>query len=276
MCSSKTGAQTEVAMCLPDSLLSAGEHKEAYMEFEYIIFNNTDIEVQNKALVGKAEALKRLGEYAKAQITLERFNYMFADDSLHFYVRMQTALCAYLASNFRDAESQLLQMDFYLNNEEYSIRSYLLRILVLNELQEYDKARETAETYCNYLISQELCDEEFKASILNLYSKKNIPRMKKVNKAVLLSTFVPGLGQLYAGYPLEAMLSSFFTLGSISLAGFAFYNKYWISGYFAGLGLFQKFYFGGQNRVEFLVEKKNYVKHKKFNERIKNSLIKLL
>lgn len=73
-----------------------------------------------------------------------------------------------------------------------------------------------------------------------------------------MSTFLPGLGQMYAGYPLEGIFNLGLQSTCLGLGLYSAYYKYYLTGYFEGFALFPKFYFGGTIRTEYLVEKKNY------------------
>jgi len=267
--STESYGQEASAFHKADSLLQSGKFRDAGLEYEYIVFRDSSWIVKNRALMGKAEALKQMGSFDKAQRSLERINFEVMDDSLQFIVRMQTALCAYLAGNFKDAESQLLQIDYYLGDSIYYKKSLPMRILVFNELRDYANAQRCVMEFSNLMVQHHPGTEEINNEFELLYSRRNVPKIKKPETAQLLSTFVPGLGQLYAGYPGEAVLSGLFTAGSLAMAGVAFYFKYWITGYFVGLGLFQKFYFGGQTRVKYLAEKRNYVNCNEFNNKVK-------
>jgi len=52
-------------------------------------------------------------------------------------------------------------------------------------------------------------------------------------------------------------------------------HAYYLTGYVAGAGLFQKFYFGGQTRAEFLAKRHNYEVSSRFNQRIREFVLQL-
>lgn len=252
-----------------------GALKDAYIVYERIAFESDDLLIKNKALLGKALVLKKKGDYLKAQRSLERINYSVFNDSLHFISRYETALCAYLEGNFYDAISQFEQLYFYSQDSALIIKTLPLQILVYNELQNWDHAWELLVLYSEKkaLIdsSQMLLNE-----LITFYNKKNIPRLKNVNRAQLMSSFLPGSGQIYAGYVGEGLLNFTFIVATLGVAGYSFYLKYYFTGYFAGLALFQKFYLGSSKRVEYLVEKRNYINTRNFNEEVKMKLLKVV
>lgn len=258
-----------------DSLFESGKFNSAYIEYERISYQSSDNELMALAHLRQAKALKQLNEFEKAQRNLERVSFYGLNDSLHYAVRYETALCAYLASNFTDAESQFVQMQFYLNNSKYIKHTTLLEVLTFNELIKWDTAQNIAQEYIKDLNLNSNSTDSLLLTINRLYAKKEIPKIKSVKKAKTLSTFIPGLGQIYAGYPIEGIFNFALQASSLGIGGVAIWYKYYLTGYFGGFALFQKFYFGGTTRTEYLVRKKNYQNIRNFNDNIKDKLIKL-
>ena len=257
-----------------DSLFELGQFKNAYIEYERISYQSNDNVLKAFTHLRQANSLKQINEFQKAQRNLERVSFHGLNDSLHYAIRCETALCAYLASNFKDAESQFIQIKYYLKNTDYANKTTLLEVLTYNELQKWDTARFIAQNYIKSLNYSSSSVDSLSDIISNLYGKKEIPKIKSVDKARLMSTFLPGLGQMYAGYPLEAAFNLGLHLASLSVGVAAIYYKYYLTGYFCGFALLQKFYFGGTTRTAYLVEKKNFQKTRKFNDNVKQNLMR--
>jgi hypothetical protein len=83
---------------------------------------------------------------------------------------------------------------------------------------------------------------------------------------------LPGVGQLYAGYFWEGALNVTLQLAGLGFTGLCIWQKYYFTGAFVGFSIFQKFYGGGINRTQFLVEKRNHIKIRTFNDEIKKYL----
>ncbi|MBL6963599.1 MAG: hypothetical protein ISR55_07240 [Bacteroidetes bacterium] len=257
------------------ALEDAGALTDAYIFYERIAFEANDPLLVNMALMSKAAVLKRKGEYLKAQRSLERLNYAVLNDSMHFHARYETALCAYLSANYYDAISQFEQLNFYLHDSNLIIQTIPLQVLVYNEIQNWKHAKELLLIYksnTRLSVAESLATDE----LISFYNKKHIPKLKKVKTAQWMSAFLPGAGQIYAGNIGEGLLNFTFTFASLGIAGIAFYYKYFFTGYFAGLALFQKFYFGSNKRVEYLVNKRNYLNTRAFNDEVKKQLIIIL
>jgi TM2 domain-containing membrane protein YozV len=194
-------------------------------------------------------------------------------DSLLIRIHYQSALCAYLAGEFSLAESEL-KLLVNMNPDPVALQqAILLKILVLNERNDYKTAASLLTDYINGLgLSREATDSLTNAAKL-VYRHKNLPRIVKPQRAGILSVFIPGLGHAYAGYPGEGLISLAVNLSSIGIMVLGGLNAYYITGYVAGAGLFQKFYFGGQTRAEYLARRHNYLKSHEFNMKAKSFLL---
>ncbi len=109
-------------------------------------------------------------------------------------------------------------------------------------------------------------------SATKLYSKKNIPKLKNEMFQFWIS-FIPGTGIMYAGKPLEGAVNFLLNATCLSLGVLGIINGYYITGYFGGSLVMEKFYFGGRRRGEYLLEKHNKQKAQQFNDRAKEMLL---
>jgi len=111
--------------------------------------------------------------------------------------------------------------------------------------------------------------------ISEIYHAGDYPKFKKLKKAQTLSTFLPGAGQLYAGYLGEGLTNVSLQLAALAFTGYAFLSHYYLTAFIVGYGIFSKFYIGGINRLEYLVNKKNYELLRGYNHRLKEEIIDL-
>jgi TM2 domain-containing membrane protein YozV len=81
--------------------------------------------------------------------------------------------------------------------------------------------------------------------------------IKSAKKALNLSTFIPGAGQVYAGYPGKGLINASSQLLSLGVTGIMVYHNLYISGFIIGLGMFQSFYFGGIKQAAYLANQFN-------------------
>jgi len=268
-------AQNDSAFMYFNQLIMSGDTNEALVELERIIYVNEDNSAQ--AIFNKGILYKQQQEFILAQKCFERVNFETLTDSQHYQFRYQAALMAYLAGNYSDAEAQILQIKYYLHDSSFYYQIIPLYALNLIEMQRWDESKALLQNYIVFSYSNTKSEKKDSLfAVLNqIYNKKNIPKLLKVKKAQVMSAILPGLGQLYAGYFLESLANFSFSLSSLALGGYAFYKKYYFTGYFVGLGLFQKFYFGGQKRTEILVIKRNELKTRIFNNQVKSFILSI-
>ncbi len=251
-----------------------GNYSYAALEYEREIFKAENSAQRNKFLLAKVESLKRAANYELAFETIDRIPLMGLPDSVVHTVLYQKILCAYLAEKFTLAESYLLQA--MKSNKplerDYYLQINLLRILVLNELQRWDEAksvlvniRDSIDNGVNSLIVDELIEQ---------YNPKLLPRIKK-EKTLFWLSFIPGAGMAYAGKPLEGVLNFGINASALAFGVYQIYYGYYLTGYFGGAIILQKFYFGGRKRGEYLLEERNYKASRKYNDLIKSYVIQI-
>jgi TM2 domain-containing membrane protein YozV len=124
-----------------------------------------------------------------------------------------------------------------------------------------------AVTYYNNLVPLMEQTEISKHHLLN--KKLYKPRLKNTKLAVVFSAIIPGLGQLYAGYPRESANSFILNGTLITGAVLTSLNYTWIDGTLAFAGWIPRYYIGGINRAIILTKQKNEQKKEYlFQERI--------
>jgi hypothetical protein len=103
--------------------------------------------------------------------------------------------------------------------------------------------------------------------------RSNYPKLKDKDKAIKWATFLPGSGHIYAGYTGEGIMNLTLQAASLGFIGYHIYISHFVSAFTIGSGMFQHFYFGGINRVQFLVDKRNYINNRKFNDPVKDLVV---
>ena len=258
-----------------DSLFRIGNFYPAAVEYErnaFLSVNNSDRAI---SLLKKAECYKQLNNYSEAEKTTERIIYTNLSDTLLAEARYQSALCSYLAGDFSNAESHLLQMHSFMKDSSLTKNSLPLYALVLNELQRWDEAKEKTLKAINLSEINSAQKDSLRKNVNALYVPQNYPRLKKLLKAQKMSAFLPGLGQLYAGYFWEGTASAFLNVASLGLSGYFIYETLYFTAVTAGTSVVSKFYLGGTNRLEYLVAKKNYKLLRNYNNQLKMLIVKI-
>jgi hypothetical protein len=100
-------------------------------------------------------------------------------------------------------------------------------------------------------------EAEMQQMVNNLYSRRNLPRIRSIKKAENWSRFLPGSGQIYAGKTGEGIVNFLLNASILAFSAQQAYNGFYITGYLAGLGFFNKTYQGGIKRSGILASQKN-------------------
>ncbi|MFA6924849.1 MAG: hypothetical protein WC223_11425, partial [Bacteroidales bacterium] len=212
-----------------NSLFLAGKYRDASIEYEKIIFESNDNIVRASAYLGRARSMKQLNQFGKAAQCLERVDYASITDSLHYLIRYENALCSYLSGNFENAESQFIQMNYFLKDTLLIQKSFLLQILTYDELQKWNESKNIAYKYISSLKLSPESKDSLSKIINEIYEYRNIPKLRNPVKAKTLSYIFPGLGHIYAGYPLEGIVSITLQGAAVTIGFYAIYYKYYIT-----------------------------------------------
>lgn len=256
-----------------DSLYAAEQYFEASIEYERLIFKTADQADLNYLKYKKALCYKKLKEYDRALNTLQSIYFSNSKDSLYRFVSYEQSLCHYLNG---DPARALWKIDefFHRSRDTASFHFFMpIRILSLNDTKKWDEAK---QSFLQYIEIQEFETEKEEALenvVNNLYEEKNRPRMKSIKKAENWSRFIPGTGQIYAGRAGEGTVNFLINASVLTFAGFQVYNGFYITGYLAGLGFFNKTYHGGIKRAGVLASYKNQKLMNDFNRKINAEIL---
>jgi TM2 domain-containing membrane protein YozV len=151
-----------------------------------------------------------------------------------------------------------------------------LKIFCLNNAHRWDEAR---SCFQSYVALQEISPENktrLVEAFNQLYLPKRLPKIKKENTAENLSRFIPGAGQIYAGETTEGIINLTLNASVLAFAGYQIYHHYYITGYLAGLGLFNKTYHGGMKRAGVLASQYNKRTIARFNSEVMQMIGQIL
>jgi hypothetical protein len=256
---------------IADKLFEQKDYKNAALEYERIVYNSTSKQDQNQALFKKATSYKENNNYLKASQTLDRiqtFSLTPEQQETYYYEKM---LCYYLNEEFEKASSTI--EDMYLNIDSSKVTNTLLiQVFIYNELSRYQDAKIKAKQWVKTFEkgnkeNKKIIDERL---IDDIYA--NIPKQKSEKIGKILSYF-PGLGHLYAGYPIEGIACFVMNASIIAFGVYEAYNAYYLTAYLGGAGILSGTYFGGYARANYLIRKHNYKVTKAFNDKVRGILL---
>jgi len=159
-------------------------------------------------------------------------------------------LMHYLAGEPASGVSRYRQAHAQLDSSDLHRAVQLVLTLCYLDLQDWENA-ETSGQNCLSAPSEVIkaWHAFFKPDVL--------PRIRNPKTARIWSMIIPGAGQIYAGYPVQGLINTAIHLTLIGGAAFGFYQGCYFTAWLAGLGLLQKFYYGGVRRAEELCRIKN-------------------
>ncbi len=196
----------------------------------------TQIEAQAIQPIDFAESLQKIGSYDAAITEYKRHLYFSPEDNQVAEINRQIGLCYRSLGDWDNAiaiirkaidwqESDSLRSMYYLDLAVTNIAAGKysaaeLRLLRLSSSTPYPVVRKRAFfllmvtyvyqgkwDYCQNALDSGLAlweNNEVKAEIVSLLNDR-IGKDKSPSKAKWLSTFIPGLGQLYGGHPFQAL-----------------------------------------------------------------------
>ncbi|MBN2636967.1 MAG: hypothetical protein JXR61_11910 [Prolixibacteraceae bacterium] len=256
-----------------DHLYESGNYFEASIEYERQIFHAKSQDVVNLLKYKKALCYKKMGEYERSLEELQPIFFSNPADSLYQYVSYEQALCNFLKG---DAARALWKIDEYFHQSKDSASFYNflpIKILALNETMKWEEAK---LSFMQFIEIQNLSPEkqmEMEQIVNEIYSKKNLPKIKSEKKAENWSRFLPGSGQMYAGNVGEGVINFLINASVLTFAGIQAYNGFYITGYLGGLGFLNKTYHGGIKRAGVLATQKSKTEMSNFNQEINAVII---
>jgi tetratricopeptide (TPR) repeat protein len=247
---------------LGDSLNSLGDFQRAVVAYEYALFVGLGSTEPNPVFLKSAQCLKQIGKYSQAMSQLDRADLYNERDSMRFFLFYEYALNALLDNKPDIALSKMLEARHEFTDTSTFYLLLPLEILALNEMQQWKEAH---IKYLQFAKSNSITVDPY-AEILSF-------KMKSADKATALSYWLPGAGQMYAGYIWKGFVSSMLNIGLMGFSAWSFLNGYFYSGAFTGIALFYLSYNGGTRYAGELANQYNKRKVDTFNAKVKKLII---
>jgi tetratricopeptide (TPR) repeat protein len=246
-------------------VFSEGRFFEASIEFERVIFYENDSVRIAQCRYYKSLCYKGMEEYGRALEELKSIIAARVPDTLFIMIRYEEAFCEYMTNDVQKALGSIEEIKNKFNDNPGVSATIPLNILCLNACRRWD---ESLALWTSYIENSRLPDSEkdnYIQELTRLYSKKSIPKLYSQKKAILLSCFIPGSGQMYDRSVGEGLASLFLNAAFLGFGAWEFYTGYYFTGYFFGLRMSNRFYLGGIHRANDLAKSKNEEGIRKFN-----------
>ncbi len=243
------------AFSLADSLFRFADYFYAALEYERIFYTAGSQQLRTGANLCKAQALKQTGAYEKAKNDLRRSLPFLSDPNERYLVLYEFAFCAYMNGDYHEALSTLKQMAFFYEDNDLLEDVHMLTSMVLIQTEQWDALENQFAAWSASFTRDEA--QPLIARFNNLLAEGRRPVIKKADRARMLSTFLPGVGHMYAGETGKGLLNAFSQTASLGIAALLAWNGLYVSTFTIGLSLFQSFYFGGIKQAGGLTESRN-------------------
>lgn len=231
-----------------DSLYEVKEYLLAATLYEKVLFEYPNSKQKNQTYLKRIESLVNANKLESAAFEASSFFFM---DSVAKSIKYYEALSQYLSGNVLLANLAIQKYDNLPINSEFSDKNMLrLKAVVFSESKKFNELEElfNSKEFSAFFNSEQCL------LWLNEYKKL---KYKKPERAEWLSTFAPGLGQVYAGRFVEGTSSLLLNSAGLFFMGYNFWQTSYFTTFTVGSALLNKFYFGGRRRAHFLVEQRN-------------------
>jgi hypothetical protein len=260
-----------------DSNFKILDFEMAQLYYSRAAFDENNPNIQATILFKKAESLLLLNKIKQAFNVCQSISLTELNDSMRAEVLYKNALYAFLAEDYFEAKSKLLLLEEIYLNKKSEAKTKILNVLILNEEGKYAEAR---TKLLNYISEDKNLSEDQKLYSLrnadSIYQVNKVPKLKNEKRAITLNSGTLGFGYFYGGYIAEGISSFIFQTAGLGLSALAIYNGYYATGLIAPFTIYNYFHVGSIKRIEYLIERDNYKKKRKFNQSIKAAIIHVL
>ena len=257
-------------------LYSERNYYAASLEFERAAYYGTDNTRIAHYKYLKSLCFKNLNDHKRAIEELNKINVFNLPDTLFYKIRYAQAYSYFLNNEPNKSLWNIEEIRIRFPDSLKITEIVPLNILCLNAIGKWSEAKYLWQFFLKNAGLEDSVKIVFLEEIEALYSKRNIPKIYSAKTAETLSRFIPGAGQMYCGEFMEGSFNFIMNAAILAFAGYEFYMKYYITGYFVGLGLLNKTYNGGWHRAELLAEEKNFEEIRKFNLKTSTLLMRVL
>lgn len=248
------------------SVAQSVDYPNAALQLEYKVFSEKKEAEKIDALIQKAELLKSNKLFAESAQTLNRIDIENLSDSLQQKILYEIMLNSYLAENYLDAKNYMIQYDNYLKDSTDKYHINWLKCLIFLNNDDFENA---------HLKLIAAVKPDYKKTADSIFVN-SFPKLKNEKKARMLSAFLPGSGQMYAGKVGFGIVNLLSVAGAGYFTAWHIVHQYYLIAAVTGVGLTSRFYLGGLKTSKNWAEKYNDKKLHQFKNHISSVLIEHL
>ncbi len=229
-----------------DSLFSAGEYELAITEYKrYLCYENPEA-INPQTWKSLALCHRETGEHDKALQAIEAAISLAVDPEQRAGFTLDKAIILMASGNLSHAELILIRLT--LRSDAPQTERLARWWLTVNHCLQ-DKWTEASTVFLDLAENLGISEDEKTRETLELFAAFAKKQPKNPKKAKLLSTFLPGTGQLYGNDPKNALNSFLVNAGFALWFTSSFIKQDFISAFPIGL-LGWRYYQGGRENAE--------------------------
>jgi hypothetical protein len=250
------------------SLLTKAQYSDsltkALLNAEFSFWQADNDSLRFMALLQKMNLYRYSEHYQQALTEADRAeNYSYGNKE-KAQLKYERMINSFLLDRYRYCSTQSF------DSTEVSGHSKEIEYMLLYSMDESENWSKCKNEMIKYLDKP---DSMAIKKIMNLPVSYNY---KSPEKSKRLSTFLPGLGEVYSGYPVKGITSFVLNAGFLAFAGYNFYLNYYVTGYVSGILPMLKFYWGGRRLSSGLAERHNEQQENKIKKLYRDELSILL
>jgi tetratricopeptide (TPR) repeat protein len=251
-------SEADEALRLADALFNLQSYDESITEYKRFLFFNPDDERAGYAYYRIGLAHRAEHDWEKAVDTLKTSIKLTDDDRLRDERTIDLGITLIANGNYSLAQLELLKVSEFSQYQSIKKKASYFQGVAYLYLYNWEGALRAFETFYSNS-SEQGCSEEAKNITKLLIEAQHLP-YKSITIAMMLSTFLPGTGQIYSSNwrnGLNAMAINSLTAGILLNA---VVKKQYQDATLIFLSLFQRYYLGNRYQAAESV--------KKYNERL--------
>jgi hypothetical protein len=234
---------------IAEKLFDDRQYFDAVTEYKRFVFHNPESEILDTVYMQIGISNRYLGELEQSEKYFDLSLHKTQNDAFVPRIWIEKAINNLI---LRDTESASLSLHkaLHITHDENIIKQAYFYLTVLHVLEsEYEQAR---EMFTHYALSAELqVDSEKLVRMYELFDSASQMNLKNKRRAKLLSTFLPGSGQIYCRSYFDGTTAFLINTSLFLITGMSVINADYLDAFIFGYFL-RMFYTGNRIRTELI------------------------
>lgn len=258
----KTSRAEDLALNLAEEFFKAGNYHEAITEYKrFICFNSNDERISDVWFqIGMA--YRNQARWENALNALRKSLSVATNDRLRDERRISIGILLIANQDYSAAEFELLRVSMFSNYP--SLRRKATFFLGICRLYTF-KWEEARKAFDQYFDSSQILQRE---QVDSLFAATNHPEYKSPETAKWLSTFIPGLGQIYAGDFWDGLNALVINMGTGYLLTSSLLEHRYQDAFISYLSLFHRYYRGNRYNAERIAKEHNEGLSREYSKKV--------